>query len=621
MVTNRGILHSDMNSYYASVEMMLDPSLRGKPVAVCGSTEDRHGIVLAKSDLAKKAGVRTGMVNFEARRLCPNLIIVPPQYDQYLKYTKLAHQIYGRYTDLVEPFGMDECWLDVTGSTIYGTPLEIAESIRQTVKEELGLTVSIGVSFNKIFAKLGSDMKKPDAITEIREDDFHDKVWPLDVGELLYVGAATKEKLGRYGIRTIGDLASTSQEALKNLLGINGLKLWNYANGTDRSRVMHQDFVSPIKSIGHGVTCIADLETPDEVFRVMLELSQDIGHRLRLHGLMACGVQILIRSNDLYYSQYQCKLPFRTQLPSEIADAGFQLFSKRYQRTELIRAITIRGIDLVPQNEPEQLSLLVDQQRRDRRIQLEDTVEDIRRRFGKRAISYACLLGHNKIPGDTGLSAYKSRYALSERLVCGECGTLYRRCTWSKRGKKKVVWRCVSRLDYGTKYCHKSPTLEEGSLQRTILAAISSVMSQKETIISRITGAMEQTLAPIPGETMSLSEIEQRLAEIDEEVRRVVAQTAEQGLSICADHMKALTDECAELKKQRSRIQEQRTNNSALMKRVDDVASTLRQTSPTITEWDESLIRQLVDTVKVVSAEKIIVYLQGGTQVEQNMVE
>ena len=221
----------------------------------------------------------------------------------------------------------------------------------------------------------------------------------------------------------------------------------------------------------------------------------------------------------------------------------------------------------------------------------------------------------------TGLSTYKSRYALSERLVCGECGTLYRRCTWSKRGKKKVVWRCVSRLDYGTKYCHKSPTLEEGSLQRTILAAISSVMSQKETIISRITGAMEQTLAPIPGETMNLSEIEQRLAEIDEEVRRVVAQTAEQGLSICADYMKALTDECAELKKQRSRIQEQRTNNSALMKRVDDVASTLRQTSPTITEWDESIIRQLVDTVKVVSSEKIIVYLQGGTQVEQNMVE
>lgn len=400
MDPSRCILHSDMNSYYASVEMMLDPSLKGKPVAVCGSTEDRHGIVLAKSDLAKKAGVRTGMVNFEARRLCPGLIMVPPQYDQYLKYTKLAHQIYSRYTDLVEPFGMDECWLDVTGSAIYGTPLEIAESIRQTVKDELGLTVSIGVSFNKIFAKLGSDMKKPDAITEIREENFRDRIWPLDVGELLYVGAATRAKLARYGIRSIGDLANASPEALQHMLGINGLKLWHYANGTDHSRVMHQDFISPIKSIGHGVTCTADLETPDEVFRVMFELSQDVGHRLRLHGLMACGVQILVRSNDLYYSQYQCKLPFRTQLPNEIANAGFRLFQKRYQRSETIRAITIRGIDLVPQSEPEQLSMLVDYSKRERRIQLEDAVEDIRRRFGKRAISYACLLGNSKIPVD-----------------------------------------------------------------------------------------------------------------------------------------------------------------------------------------------------------------------------
>lgn len=394
------ILHSDMNSYYASVEMMLDPSLKGKAVAVCGSTEERHGIVLAKSDLAKKAGVKTGMVNFEARCLCPNLIIVPPQYDQYLKYTKLTHQIYGRYTNLLEPFGMDECWLDVTGSTACGTPMEIAESIRQTVKEELGLTVSIGVSFNKIFAKLGSDMRKPDAITEIGENDFREKVWPLDVGELLYVGVATKAKLRRYGINTIGELASALPETLQRLLGINGLKLWHYANGTDCSRVMPQDFVSPIKSIGHGVTCTADLDTPDEVFRVMLELSQDVGHRLRIHRMMARGVQIQIRSNDLYYSQYQCKLPSRTQLPSEIADAGFQLFLNRYKRQETVRAITIRGIELIPQSEPEQLSLLVDHQKRDRRIQLEDAVEDIRRRFGKKAISYACLLGYNKIPGD-----------------------------------------------------------------------------------------------------------------------------------------------------------------------------------------------------------------------------
>ena len=302
MDSERVILHSDMNSFYASVEMMLDPELKGKPVAVCGSTEERHGIVLAKSDLAKKAGVKTGMVNWEARQLCPGLIVVPPQYDQYLKYSKLARQIYHRYTDLVEPYGMDECWLDVTGSSICGTGMEIAEAIRQTTKDELGLTVSIGVSFNKIFAKLGSDMKKPDAITEIRQDNFKEKIWPLDAAELLYVGRSTENKLAQYGIRTIGDVAKTSPETLQHMLGINGIKLWRYANGTDTSRVMHKDFVSPVKSIGHGITCTADLQTPEEVFRVMLELSQDVGHRLRVHELMACGVQVSVRANDLVHN-------------------------------------------------------------------------------------------------------------------------------------------------------------------------------------------------------------------------------------------------------------------------------------------------------------------------------
>lgn len=218
MDNERVILHSDMNSFYASVEMMLNPELKGKPVAVCGSTEERHGIVLAKSDLAKKAGVKTGMVNWEARQLCPGLVVVPPQYDQYLKYSKLARQIYHRYTDLVEPYGMDECWLDVTGSGVCGTGMEIAEAIRRTTKEELGLTVSIGVSFNKIFAKLGSDMRKPDAITEIKWDNFKEKIWPLDAAELLYVGRATENKLAQYGIRTIGDLAKTSPDTLRHIL-------------------------------------------------------------------------------------------------------------------------------------------------------------------------------------------------------------------------------------------------------------------------------------------------------------------------------------------------------------------------------------------------------------------
>ncbi len=400
MFTDRAILHSDLNSFYASVEMMLDPSLRGKAVAVCGATEDRHGIVLAKSELAKKAGVKTGMVNWEAERLCRDLIMVPPHYDQYLKYSKLTRAIYHRYSDLVEPFGMDECWLDISGCKYLGTPMQIAEEIRTATREELGLTVSIGVSFNKIFAKLGSDMKKPDAITEISRDNFREKVWPLHCSEMIYCGPATTRKLAKYGITTIGDVAATDSDFLKMILGVNGIALWNYANGTDRSRVMHRDFVSPVKSVGHGITCIADLETEEEVFHVMLELAQDVGHRLRVHGLAATGVQVYVRGNDLYGSQYQCKLPVKTQLPGEIAAAGFEVFRQRHVWKNHVRAVCIRAIDLVPQKDAIQLSLFDDYRRRIRREHLEDAVEEIRGRFGKHAITYAGLLGNLKIPCD-----------------------------------------------------------------------------------------------------------------------------------------------------------------------------------------------------------------------------
>ena len=400
MADERVILHSDMNSFYASVEAMLDPSLKGKAVAVCGATEERHGIVLAKSELAKKAGVKTGMVNWEAKQRCPGLILVPPQYDQYVKYSRLAHEIYYRYTDLVEPFGMDECWLDVTGSGTYGTGMEIAEKIRTACREELGLTVSIGVSFNKIFAKLGSDMKKPDAITEITRADFKEKVWPLAASELIYVGRATEKKLANYGVHTIGELAAIPSDILQGWFGINGLKLWAYANGADKSRVMHKDFVSPMKSIGHGITCTADLDDEEEVSRVLLELSQDVGHRLRIHDLCAQGVQIYVRGNDLHGFQFQCKLPFRTQLPSEIAAAGFRLFQERYRWGTKVRAVCIRAIDLVPKSEVEQLNMFVDTARRDRRERLEDAIESLRDRYGKRAITYAALLGNLKMPDD-----------------------------------------------------------------------------------------------------------------------------------------------------------------------------------------------------------------------------
>jgi len=397
----RAILHSDLNCFYASVEMMLDPSLRGKAVAVCGSTEDRHGIVLAKSEKAKKAGIKTGMVNWEARQLCKDLIVVPPQYDQYLKYSKLTQAIYQRYTDLIEPFGMDECWLDVTGSRmVCGDAMSIAENIRRSVREELGLTVSIGVSYNKIFAKLGSDMKKPDAITEIRKDTFMEKVWPLHCSEMIYCGRATTAKLAKFGIHTIGDLAQTDPNFLKQLLGVNGVALWRYANGTDSSRVMHRDFVSPVKSVGHGITCVSDLENEEEVWKVILALCQDVGHRLRLHELSARGVQIAVRGNDLFGSQFQCKLPFKTQLPSEIGSAAFHLFQERYHWGSKVRAVTVRAIDLAPQNEADQLTLFVDNEKRTRREKLEDAIEELRGRFGKHAITYGILMGDLKMPDD-----------------------------------------------------------------------------------------------------------------------------------------------------------------------------------------------------------------------------
>ena len=397
----RTILHSDMNCFYASVEMMLDPSLRGKPVAVCGSTENRHGIVLAKSELAKKAGVKTGMVNWEARQLCPGLIMVKPQYDQYLKYSELARNIYQRYTDQVEPYGMDECWLDVTGSyRVCGDGMKIAESIRQEIKEELGLTVSIGVSYNKIFAKLGSDMKKPDAVTEIPKDSFQEKVWPLPASDLLFVGRATAAKFNKYGIHTIGDIAATDPEFLRRLLGVNGVQLWKYAAGKDDTPVMHKDFVSPIKSVGHGITCTADLENEDEVWKVMLELSQDIGHRLRIHKLKASGIQISVRSNDLGFRQYQAPLSLSTQSPSAIAHKAIQIFHDNYRWTMPVRAVTVRAINLRPKDDPEQINLFTDMRRVEKVEKLDDCIEEIRRRFGKRAVFQACLLGDLKMPID-----------------------------------------------------------------------------------------------------------------------------------------------------------------------------------------------------------------------------
>lgn len=400
-VPERVVLHSDLNNCYASIECMLNPSLRGKYVAVCGNTEERHGIVLAKNQLAKKCGVKTGDVIWEAKQKCPKLTIVPPHMDQYLKYSKIVREIYLRYSPDVEAFGIDESWIELSGHPRlqHESGAAIANEIRETVKAETGLTVSIGVSFNKIFAKLGSDLKKPDAVTVIDKSDFREKIWPLPASDLLYVGKATTSKLEKYGIHTIGQLAGCSTEFLQMLLGKNGIALWKFANGLDTSRVMPCTYEPVVKSIGHGITCTADLVSAEEVRHIFMELSQEIGLKLRQQGLMAQRVQISVRDNKLAYREYQAKLPFATQSYIEICTAGMELFQRRYAWGNNIRSLTIRAIDLVPVDTPVQLDLWMDTNAHQRRLRIEETMETIRRRFGPQSINFAGLIGNIKYPG------------------------------------------------------------------------------------------------------------------------------------------------------------------------------------------------------------------------------
>ena len=398
----RVVLHSDLNNCFASIECMLHPELQGKYIAVCGSTEDRHGIVLAKNQLAKKCGVKTGEVIWQAKQKCPKLTIVAPHMDQYLKFSRIVRAIYLRYSPDVESFGIDESWIELTGSPLLRTktPVEIANEIRETVKAEVGLTVSVGVSFSKIFAKLGSDMKKPDAVTEITQDSFRDQVWPLPASDLLYVGRATDAKLQKYGIHTIGDLARTDVAFLQRLLGVNGEKLWCYANGKDNSRVMPCDYTVPIKSVGHGITCTEDLVNPKEVSHIFMELAQQVGYKLRKEKLAATRVRISVRDNTLSHWEYQGRLQFPTQGYSEIAAAGYELFLKKHSWKNDIRSLTISAIDLVPEDTPVQLDLWTDFSKHQRRLRLEETVEDIRRRYGITAINFAALAYGLKIPGN-----------------------------------------------------------------------------------------------------------------------------------------------------------------------------------------------------------------------------
>ncbi|MBE6917894.1 MAG: DNA polymerase IV [Ruminococcaceae bacterium] len=400
----RTILHCDMNNFYASVECMLNPSLRGHPVAVGGDVENRHGIILAKNYEAKKFGIQTGEALWQAKQKCPKLIIVPPHYEEYLKYSRLAHSIYADYTDLIEPYGMDEVWMDVTGSTkAFGSGEVIANTLRERIKYELGLTISVGVSFCKVFAKLGSDMKKPDAVTVIPKDSFRDIIWNLPASDMLGVGRSTEKFLSSYGIHTIGQLANAYPDLMQRKLGKNGMVLLAFANGEDRSKVAPQDYEPPMKSIGHGITTMQDLENNAEVWNIMLALTQDIGHKLRVYNKNAAGVAIYIRyivDKQIAGKQWQCQLPVRTHSAAIIAKEAYRLFERSYGWEYPIRSVTVRAINLCSQDLPEQLQFFSDAATVERKEKLETAVEDIRRRFGKYSIQPACLCQNIKMPTD-----------------------------------------------------------------------------------------------------------------------------------------------------------------------------------------------------------------------------
>ena len=329
---NRTILHSDCNCFYASVELLHHPELRGKPVAVGGDPQARHGIVLTADYTAKRRGVKTGMALWQARQVCPDIIFLPPRMDLYLRFSRMAQEIYAEYTDKREPYGIDESWLDVTDSvSLKGDGYHIAQEISNRMKKELGITVSVGVSFNKIFAKLGSDYKKPDAITTMNKDEYRDKAWPLPVSDLLYVGSATNNKLRGIGIRTIGDLARTEETLLVRKLGKMGSILWSFANGYDDSPVKLENMSAPIKSVGNSTTTPKDMETDEDVKIVLYILAESVAVRLRENGFRCRTVEISIRDKDLFHFSKQVKLQNASNITREIAEAGYKLYKESYR--------------------------------------------------------------------------------------------------------------------------------------------------------------------------------------------------------------------------------------------------------------------------------------------------
>lgn len=379
---DRVILHSDINACYASVEQLYDPSLMGKAVAVGGDAERRHGIILAKSEEAKRTGVKTGMTVWQARQCCPELIVVPPHFERYIYFARKVQEIYADYTDRREPFGIDESWLDVTGCVRAGSGVKCANEIRERVKRELGLTVSVGVSWNKAFAKLGSDYRKPDAVTEITRENYRDIVWRLPVSDLLYVGRATGARLSRMGVRTIGDLAAVPKHYLCSAFGKAGETLYDYANGLDPSKVLRPDEYKAAKSIGNGTTTPRDMRSRADALPVVVSLCESVGARLRRAGARCKVVTLEMRDAKwLDWTSRRTMLSHYTDCVEELIGVSLGLLDANHSWPNPLRSLSIRAEHL-SYSPDEQMDIFTDYRRYDSQRRLDSAIDSLRERFG-----------------------------------------------------------------------------------------------------------------------------------------------------------------------------------------------------------------------------------------------
>ena len=389
----RHILHVDQNCFYASVEMQRHPELRDKPLAVCGSQEERHGIVLAANYVAKSFGVKTGMAVWQAKQRCPQLVVLPPDMGEYIRFSQMAREIFEDYTDQIEPFGLDESWLDITGSVgMFGSPMTIAREISRRIKFELGITCSIGVSDNKITAKLGSDYKKPDAITRIERDNYRELVYPLPVEDLLYVGPATSKKLRGLGIGTIGRLAQAPTDTLTRKLGKMGMVLQTFALGLDPSPVRKSGHIPNIKSVGNSATTPRDMTCDSDVELMLLLLAESVASRMRELASRCTVVEVSVRDVELNSFCRQRKLETPTCSSDEIARTAYGLFRQNYRWVRPLRSIGVRGAGLVEATAGTQLSFYPEDARRDKWERIDGAVDHLRQRYGYRSIQRARLL-------------------------------------------------------------------------------------------------------------------------------------------------------------------------------------------------------------------------------------